>query len=335
MKLGNVALVAALAIAACKAADSRSAAVAEMEAARDTVSATTAPSPAAPRMKDGTSLEPDRPADNRKVIRTGRIDLVVEPASNANHAATWDAARAQIDALVNSAGGYVDSTQIQREGTMVSQATIVVRIPSGAFDSILPKLRALGQVTSENTQAQDITDQFVDTEARLASDRQLETRLLQLATAREGNLDQILGVERELARVRGEIEGYQGHLKQWGDQVAMSTLTIAITTRVPEPAPEPPPPAPTLGSQTKDAFHSSVQSLRELGEWFVINGIAFLPWLVILIPGGLVARALLRRLGRRLRAMVPRAIVASEAGPGMIVHAPPATTEATPADGSR
>ncbi|HEY3807500.1 MAG TPA: DUF4349 domain-containing protein [Kofleriaceae bacterium] len=254
------------------------------------------------------------------MIRTGRIDLVVEPATNANHAATWDAARAQIDALVAAAGGYVDSTQIQRDGNMVSEATIVVRIPAGTFDSILPKLRALGQVTSENTKAEDITDRFVDTEARLASDRQLETRLLQLATSRDGNLEQILGVERELARVRGEIEGYQGHLKEWSDQVAMSSLTIAITTRVPEVPPEPPPPPPTLGSQTKDAFHASVQSLRDLGEWLVINGIAFLPWLVVLIPGGLIGRALLRRLGRRLRTMLPRAIV----------HAPPPPPETKP-----
>jgi hypothetical protein len=318
MKLRNVALVAALATGcAGKSADHAPMAAEALDEGRGVTAATAAPTspPTAP-----TSLETSRPADNRKVIRTGRIDLVVEPATNANHAATWDAARAQIDALVAAAGGYVDSTQIQRDGNMVSEATIVVRIPAGTFDSILPKLRALGQVTSENTKAEDITDRFVDTEARLASDRQLETRLLQLATSRDGNLEQILGVERELARVRGEIEGYQGHLKEWSDQVAMSSLTIAITTRVPEVPPEPPPPPPTLGSQTKDAFHASVQSLRDLGEWLVINGIAFLPWLVVLIPGGLIGRALLRRLGRRLRTMLPRAIV----------HAPPPPPETKP-----
>jgi hypothetical protein len=106
--------------------------------------------------------------------------------------------------------------------------------------------------------------------------------------------------------VRGDIEGYQGHLKQWSDQVAMSTLTIEISTRRSELPPSAP---PTLGSQTSDAFHSSVRALRDLGEWLVINGVAFLPWLLLLIPGGVLARVLLRRVARRVRSQLPTAIV--------------------------
>ena len=67
--------------------------------------------------------------------------------------------------------------------------------------------------------------------AQLASAQRLEKRLLELATAKNGTLDQVLTVERELARVRGEIESYQGHLKQWNDQVSLSTLTITMSTR--------------------------------------------------------------------------------------------------------
>ena len=112
--------------------------------------------------------------------------------------------------------------------------------------------------------------------------------------------------------MRGEIEGYQGHLKQWNDEVAMSTLTIEISTRRSE---LPPAVRPTLGSQTSDAFHSSVAALRDLGAWLVINGIGFLPWLLVLIPGGLLARSLLRRLARRVRSLLPTAIVRTPVAP--------------------
>ena len=233
------------------------------------------------------ALETPRPADNRKVIRTGRVELVV---------ATYDDARARLDALIKSAGGYIDSTQVERAQTAVSSAVLVVRIPSEAFESVIPKLRELGDVTSETTNAADVTDQYVDMTARLASSQVLEKRLLELATARDGKVDQLLAVERELARVRGEIESYQGHLNQWNDQIALSTLTITMSTRKAEIATAA---APTLGSRTSSAFQSSVQALSDLGSWLVVNGIAFLPWLLILLPGFLLLRRLARRMNPR------------------------------------
>ena len=276
--------VFAIALAACAQSKSQHAPAASVAA--------TETSPKADKDQKQQQLGIDgKPADNRKVIRTGRVELVV---------AAYDDARAKIDALIKATGGYIDSTQVDRHQAAVSDATLVIRVPSDSFDSMIPKLREIGEVTSESSNAADITDQFVDTQARLASDQQLETRLLELATARNGNLDQILAVERELARVRGEIESYQGHLKQWSDQVAMSTLTISVSTRRAELVAAAP---PTLGSQTKAAFHSSVSALRDLGEWAFINGIAFLPWLLVLVPLGVIGRKLYRRV------RLPRAIV--------------------------
>jgi hypothetical protein len=236
--------------------------------------------------------------DGRKVIRTGRIELLVPG---------YDDARDKIDALVKAAGGYVDSTNVNRRQDAISDATIVVRMPKAAFGNIVPKLKEIGEVLSESTNASDITDQYVDISARLASARTLEKRLLELATDKHGNIDQVLSVERELARVRGEIEGYEGHLRQWNDQIDMSTLTLSIQTKRPEivaaPVHE-----PTLGERTSHAWSSSIDSLRDAGTWLVVNGIAFLPWLVLLIPGGLLGRRLLARLWRRLpvaRALPP------------------------------
>ncbi|MEO8841176.1 MAG: DUF4349 domain-containing protein [Kofleriaceae bacterium] len=251
-------------------------------------------SAAAARAEDGTRKGVEaKHVDTRKVIRTGRIDLTV---------ASYDEARAQLDAMVLSAGGYIDSTLVDRHGT-TNSAVIVIRIPADAFTGVLPGLRQLGDITNETTSAADITDQFVDTEAQLASAQQLEKRLLELATAKNGTLDQVLTVERELARVRGEIESYQGHLKQWGDQVSLSTLTITMSTRS-APVAVAVVVAPTLGSKTSESFHSSIGALRDLAAWLLINGVALVPWLLFLVPAGLG----IQRWARRHR-RIPVAIV--------------------------
>jgi hypothetical protein len=168
---------------------------------------------------------------------------------------------------------------------------------------MLPGLRQLGDITNETTSAADITEQFVDTEAQLANAQRLEQRLLELATAKNGTLDQVLTVERELARVRGEIESYQGHLKQWSDQVSLSTLTITMSTRAAPVAiavvePE------SLGSKTSQSFHSSISTLRDLASWLLVTCVALLPWLLFLVPAAFG----LQRWARRHR-RIPVAIV--------------------------
>src|SRR5689334_5607647 len=153
---------------------------------------------------DARPPAPPAPTDQRKVIRTGRLDLVI---------ASYDDTRDKLAALVKQAGGYIDSTQVSHQLGSVSSATVVLRIPSESFAPLLSQLRALGEITTEHTDAADVTDAYVDVEARLASAKVLEKRLLELASERTGNVETLLAVERELARVRGEIEGFEGKLR--------------------------------------------------------------------------------------------------------------------------
>jgi hypothetical protein len=190
-------------------------------------------------------------------------------------------------------------------------------VPEDAFGALVPKLRELGEVTAETTNADDITDRYVDVAARLASAQTLEKRLLALAGDRAASLDQVLSVEHELERVRGEIEGYEGHLRQWNDQIAMSSLTISIETKKPEiVAPPVAATDPTLGERTAQAFGGSVSALRELGAALLVMLTVLLPWLLVLAPGALLARKLVRRYRPRL----PHAIASCP--PGTCTTAP-------------
>ena len=265
-----------------------------------------------PPARGSYGLDDKQTEDGRKLIRTGRVEIVV---------ASYDTARAKIDALLAKAGGYVDSTQVDRRQDAVTDATIVVRLPSAQLPGLVPALRQLGEIVSESTNAADITDQYIDLSARLASDQALEKRLLELAADRNGNIDQLLAVERELARVREEIEGYQGHLRQWNDQVAMSTLTLAITTRRPEIAATE---APTFGDRVAHTWHASIATLEDTGTWIAVHALAALPWLLLIAP----ALVLLRRLARRVP--VPFVIVrraAAAPAPAAAPAAPPASTD--------
>jgi len=230
----------------------------------------------------------------RKQIKTADVQLVV---------AAYDDARTKLDALVAASGGTIESTNVSRRRDAVSDATIVLRIPPGAMAGFLPKLRKLGEVASEATATADITDDYSDTTAKLDAARVLEKRLLQLAASPNGKIEDVLAVERELASVRGEIEGFELKIRHWDAQVATSAITVLLSTKQPEIPTPPPPEAPGLGDRIGDDFHASIDSMRSAGEWLASRSIALLPWLVITLP----LLLLLRRLARRVR--LPWAII--------------------------
>jgi hypothetical protein len=236
-----------------------------------------------------------KPVDNRKIVRTGHVALVVT---------TYDEARAQLDVIVQQAGGFIDSTRVSHHEGRVSQAELVLRIPASAFGGLLPALRALGEIQSETTDASDITDQYVDVSARLASARALEKRLLELAATGTGRVSEVLEVERELARVRAEVEQYQGTIRMWDDQVALSTLSITLSTKQPEIAAPKPPAPPSFGDNVEGAFDRSVEALGDAGEGLAMAAVSLLPWMPLILPGLFLGRRFVRR-----HLTLPRAIV--------------------------
>jgi len=277
-RLTPIAVLGMLAFAAChKKSDSSS--DSHVMSKESATPSGNAPGPTVDQTKQAGDGVSSARVETRKIIRTGSLRLTVT---------TYDEARVKLDALLEQIGGYVDSTHVNRGSNSVTDATIVVRIPSSAFGDIVPKLREIGEITSESTNAADITDQYVDIDARLASAKTLEKRLLELVAERNGTIDSVLAVERELARVRGEIESYEGRLRQWNDQIAMSTLTLTLSTKAPEIVAS----STSFTGRISNTFHDSVTAMRDFGGWLLIAGTALLPWLLIVLPALLVLRRL-------------------------------------------
>jgi hypothetical protein len=158
------------------------------------------------------------------MIRTGQAFIEVE---------RLDPAVLKVRQLAAQVGGFIANSSISGGRDQIRQATFEIKIPAAKYDEAIGSLSTIGKVETVSSNAQDVGEEFVDITARVANARRLEERLISLLANRTGKLDEVLRVERELARVREEIERYEGRLRYLSARVAMSTLTVTIH----EPAP--------------------------------------------------------------------------------------------------
>lgn len=206
----------------------------------------------------------------------------------------------QLRELVVEQGGFIGSSQEQGMDGSNPSATVVVRVPSAGYQPILIKLDELGTVERRSETSRDVTAEFVDIAARIRNKQQEEERLLELLAEAEGKLKEILEVERELSRVRGEIERAQGQMNVLKDQIDLATITVHASERTVYT----PPTQAIFGDRVSAAWGNSLTNLGEFFSRASVAVVAFVPWLVIWIPGlaaaWFVARAINRRIKRTI-----------------------------------
>lgn len=232
---------------------------------------------------DGTEAQRQATAA-RKIIRTARVELVTEDLSGLE---------SKLGRLVEASKGYVADSDVTGAAGARRDGTWRVRIPVDAYDAFLKAAVGLGELVSLKAEAQDVSEDYFDLEARLANKKVEEARLLKLLTDATGKLEEVLKVEHELSRVREEIERFQGKLRALSNLTSLTTVTI--TAR--EIKDYAPPQAPTLGIRIGRTFAASVDALRQLGEGLLLLAVGLVPWLPVI---ALVLTAILM-LGRRAR----------------------------------
>jgi acetolactate synthase regulatory subunit len=189
---------------------------------------------------------PQEVAPGSMLVRTGQASLQVD---------TLDAGIARVREVARRTGAVVANTSVEGGRDQTRAATLELRIPSERFDEAVNGLSPIGKVESVNVSVQDVGEEFVDGQARVANARRLEQRLVELLANRTGKLSDVLTVERELARVREEIERYEGRLRYLRSRASISTLSIAMHEPYPIVARHP------GASPIRDAF---VQAWRNL-----------------------------------------------------------------------
>jgi hypothetical protein len=158
------------------------------------------------------------------IIRTGTAGVEVD---------SLDTAIQRVRLLAGRVNGFVANTIIQGGRDQLRTASLELKVPSERFDDAIAGLSPIGKVESVNVSAEDVGEEYVDIAARVENAHRLEARIIDLLANRTGKLQDVLSVEHELARVREEIERYEGRMRYLKTRASVSTLTIAVHERAP------------------------------------------------------------------------------------------------------
>jgi hypothetical protein len=154
--------------------------------------------------------------------------MIAQTASLTIVASNYDEASASVDRLAASQGGYVQKLATEDQLAAAREFSATGRVPAAQLGGFLAELRKLGHVEQESRTNEEVTDQYVDLQARLKSARASEQRMLELLATRTGKLEDVLDAERELARIREEIESMEGQRVLLAHRVNYATVEIQL-----------------------------------------------------------------------------------------------------------
>jgi type II secretory pathway pseudopilin PulG len=221
------------------------------------------------------------PASPRKIIYEAEIGLVVKKVADTE---------TNLHTLLKQFDGYIAESNVDRVEGEELTGRWKVRVPVNHFDSFVEQLARLGVAETRRQTAQDVTEEFVDLEAQIANKKKLEERIVALLKDTSGKIKDVIEVERELARVRGEVEQMEGRLRYLTNRTDFTT--VAISAR--EEENYVPPAAPTFVDRIAQAWNMSLVAMRGVGEQLVVAAVYVFPWLavamVIVIPVFLIVR---------------------------------------------
>src|SRR5436189_3023757 len=165
---------------------------------------------------------------NRKLIRNATVELEI---------VTFDNAVQKIIAFANEEHGYVATTDSEKQANGKLRGQVVVKVLPENLDRFLQKIRSLGELKKQTLGTEDVTKAYFDTDARLKNAHVMEQRLIDMLKTKTGKVSGLLQVEKEMGRVREEIEKMQGEVKYWDSQVQFATVTISLAEKdMEEPA---------------------------------------------------------------------------------------------------
>jgi len=212
------------------------------------------------------------------IARTVLLSIVVKD---------FDAARASLDAILARHNGYAASLNVSTQQGSARTLQASLRIPAPQLAAALSESKALGRLENETQNGEEVTQQHADLLARLKNSRETEGRLQDVLRTRTGKVKDVLEVEQEIARVRGEIEQIEAEQKTLEHRVEFATIDLKLAEEYKAQLSTP---APSVLMQLRNAavngFRSAFESLLALVLFLAESGPSLLLWLALLgIPG--------------------------------------------------
>lgn len=253
----------------------------------------------------GTAITTTTPAD-RQIIRTGFVTLRVEDVTKS----AFD-----VHALVTKRNGLISSEDTQSSND-ATYSTITAQIPAADLDAFIADVSKLGTVEAVNVNAQDVTTQVVDLDARIKALQGSIDRMTQLM-AQATRIEDLLAIETQLSTRQAELDSLTAQRKYLGDQVAMSTITISIS------------PVDQVTTVDAPGFLSGLQNGWAAFLSLIMVAITalgfFLPFLLVLMLIAIPVTAIIVRQSRRHRRPSAQAIATPAAQPSQEAGTPSST----------
>jgi len=208
---------------------------------------------------DNTEVAQHIPVTERKIIKEGEISFQTSNAAETKEI---------ISRSVAELGGYISSDNVFNYNDRV-EYRITIRVPSDKFDVLLEKISKTAQkIESKNISALDVTEEFIDIEARIKTKKELENRYKELLK-QANKVEEILAIEREIGSLRSEIESAEGRLNYLKDRVSLSTLTVVFYEKL----------TSSFGFTSK--FGQAIQNGWTNLLWFFIGLANFWPFIIV------------------------------------------------------
>ena len=243
-----------------------------------------------------TAVGQESGADTKALDTRG--PLITRNASLSVIVRDFDRARGDLDRIATSVGGFIGKLVASGARGAAPSLNATLRVPSTRLAETLAALKALGDVQHESQNSDDVTQRSADLDARLSNARASEARLKDVLKNRTGRLSDVLDVEREIARVRGEIEQMEAERKNLDSRIAYATVNVELTSeRKAEAVTGPLSISTRLRNAVVDGFAAAVEHAISLAIFVAEVLPTLLLWAVILGPTVLFIR---RRLAGRV-----------------------------------
>jgi uncharacterized protein DUF4349 len=244
-------------------------------------------------LSDAVRAEATAAAADRKIIRNADITIEVTSPTDAQH---------RVTSIAESHGGFVVTSEAkQRENSDPARRTLdfklVVRVPSDQFGVAFDEIKSLaGNTPEEHVASQDVTEDFIDLEARIKTQKALEAQFLEIMRQAH-KVEDALEVQTQIADVRTEIEKLEGRKRFLENRSSLSTITVNIQA----PKPVIVVTGTGFGQSLREAVSDSIGMASDMVLFFARFLILMVPVAVfVILPSGLIIRYLVRR-ARRVR----------------------------------
>lgn len=213
------------------------------------------------RMESLTPVEDQSVSVERKIIKEGSIRFETSSVIETQK---------EIRKIVAELGGYIGNENSNNyEG--IIEYSLTARVPEDKFNTLIDKVSSLAEkVESKNINSSDVTEEFIDVEARIKTKKELEARYKEILK-KANRVDEILNIEREMGNLRAEIESLEGRMNYLNNRISLSTLNITFYEKVSAPF--------GFFSKVKQALHNGWQALL----WFIIILISLWPFILLIL----------------------------------------------------